>query len=158
MRLCGMHEFIADWERDVEFRSNVRDEMRTTLQLYKDKTSVETLKQQVELINKVSVNHVPRLVAHATVALRMKLGLGAMDRSVAGNVALVRSEAAKLLRDWGLRDMDAAAHLLEIERCFFEDDTHYRVTTWRARACAKSRFVKWCLSMWTGGESPRFDY
>jgi hypothetical protein len=153
-----MHEFIADWERDVEFRSNVRDEMRTTLQLYKDTTSVETLRQQVEAINKVGVHHVPRLVAHATVALRMKLGLGAMDRSVAGNVALVRSEAAKLLRDWGLRDMDAAAHLLEIERCFFEDDTHYRVTTWRARACAKSRFVRWCLSMWAGDDSPRFDY
>jgi len=158
MKLCGMHTFVADWERDIKFRSDVRKEMRTTFQLYNDKTLSESIKMEVEAANATEVNHVPRLVAHATVALRMKLGLGAMDRSVAGNVALVRAEAAKLLRGWNLRDMDAAAHLLEIERCFFEDDTHYRVTTWRARACARSKFVKWCLSKWTGDKTPIYDY
>ncbi len=105
--------------------------------------------------NDRTVKHVPKLVAQVVVALRMKLGMGAMDRSVAGNVSVVRAEAAKMLREWNVRTKDAAAHLLEIERCFFEDDTHYKLSTWRARACSKSRLVKWFL-----GETPitRFDY
>ncbi|QKF95562.1 hypothetical protein 1 [Kummerowia striata tombusvirus] len=158
MAFCGMQDVVADWERDIKFRSHVSAEMRQTLQLSEDESESVAVVKSVNEVNKVDVQHVPRLVAHATVALRMKLGLGAMDRSVPGNVSLVRAETAKLLRDWGVRTMDAAAHLLEIERCFFEDDTHYRVTTWRARACARSRLVRWCLSKWTGGETPRFDY
>jgi len=85
----------------------------------------------------------------------MKLGMGAMDRSVAGNVAVVRAEAAKMLREWNVRHKDAAAHLLVIERCFFEDDSHYRITTWRARARRRSRFVRAFIS---GSDPPGFDY
>lgn len=110
----------------------------------RDETVQETVCRIVET-NGHEVKHVPKLVANVTVALRMKLGLGAMDRSVPGNVAVVRAEAAKLLREWNVRKMDAAAHLLLIEKCFFEDDTHYRVTTWRARAAKESRLVRWLL-------------
>ncbi len=91
---------------------------------------------------------VPRLVAEAVVALRMKLGRGVMVRdgpTGAANLAVVRAEAAKLLRDWNVRNRDAAAHLYNIEKAFFEDDTHYRVPDWRAAAAKKSRFLRWFM-------------
>lgn len=104
-----------------------------------------------------AVAYVPKLVVRAVVSLRMKLGRGAMVTSGpvgAGNRALVRATTVKLLRDWNVRDIDAAAHLYAIERAFFEDDTHYRVHTWRARAAQESRFVKWFV----GANSSQFDF
>lgn len=92
-----------------------------------------------------AVVHVPRFVAASVAALRVKLGLGVMETGGAvgaANLALVRREAAKLMRDWGVRDMDGAAHLLLIERAFFEDDTHYHTTLWRERAVKKSRVAR----------------
>lgn len=92
-----------------------------------------------------AVVHVPRFVAASVAALRVKLGLGVMETGGAvgaANLALVRREAAKLMRDWGVRDMDGAAHLLLIERAFFEDDTHYHTTLWRERAAKKSRVAR----------------
>jgi len=129
--------------------------MRRNLTAYADHTVVETVVAQVNAATTTEVKHVPRLVANVTVALRAKLGLGAMDRSVPGNVALVRAEAAKALREWNVRTMDAAAHLHEVERCFFEDDTHYRVSTWRARAAGRSRFMRWFLGV---NKPVRFDF
>jgi len=95
----------------------------------------------------------PRLVATVVVGMRMKLGMSAMDRSVPGNVPLVRRTAARLLRDYNVREVDAAAHLELIEKAFFGDDTHFVVGRARSRACAKSRFVKWLL----GDEPVGFD-
>lgn len=138
-------DIASDWELDDQFRRRVGQEMCEVVSAHTDKTVTETIVAEVHELNREKVHHVPRIVAHATVALRMKLGLGAMDRTVPGNVAVVRAEAAKLLRDWNVRPMQAAAHLLEIERCFFEDDTHYRLTTWRARAVRNSRLVRWFL-------------
>ncbi len=92
---------------------------------------------------------VPKLVAEAVVALRMKLGRGVMIRdgpTGAANLAVVRAEAARLLREWNVRNTDAAAHLYNIERAFFEDDTHYRVPDWRASAVKQSRFLRWFMS------------
>jgi len=96
----------------------------------------------------------PRFVAQVVTALRMKLGLGAKDRSVPGNVALVRREAAKLMRHWNVRDTDASVHLRWVERCFFEDDTHDALPEWRARAVQKSWFVKWVF----GNKQPSYDF
>lgn len=138
-------DVASDWELDDQFRRRVGQEMCDVVHADTDKTVTETIVAELHEVNQEKVHHVPRIVAHATVALRMKLGLGAMDRSVPGNVAVVRAEAAKLLRDWNVRPMQAAAHLLEIERCFFEDDTHYRLSTWRARAIRNSRLVRWFL-------------
>jgi hypothetical protein len=145
LKCFGCGDVAADWERERTFKKDVNWEMLTVVEAQENRTVVETVVEQVHAVNKEAVHHVPRLVAQATVALRMKLGLGAMDRSVAGNVAVVRSEAAKLLRDWNVRTLDAAAHLHHIERCFFEDDSHYRVTTWRARATRNSRLLRWFL-------------
>ncbi|QKE44130.1 hypothetical protein 1 [Forsythia suspensa tombusvirus] len=92
-----------------------------------------------------AVVHVPRFVAASVATLRVKLGLGVMETGGAvgaANLALVRREAAKLMRDWGVRDMDGAAHLLLIERAFFEDDTHYHTTLWRERAVKRSRVAR----------------
>jgi len=138
-------DIASDWELDDQFRRRVGQEMCEVVPADTDKTVAETIVAELHEVNREKVHHVPRIVAHATVALRMKLGLGAMDRSVPGNVAVVRAEAAKLLRDWNVRPMQAAAHLLEIERCFFEDDTHYRLSTWRARAIRDSKLVRWFL-------------
>jgi len=167
-----MDDIIADWEVDAAVVRDVRNNMRKHVKVTgysfarphadpandaDNEVSVETaIGFDIKRVNGSEVKHVPKLVANAVVVLRMKLGLGAMDRSVPGNVAVVRKEAAKLLREYpGLRKMDAAAHLLLIERAFFEDDTHYRVTTWRARAAQKSRFVKWVLGT---SDPPGFDY
>lgn len=144
-----------DWDREIAFKRDVRSEMMRHVGVTPHTTVEEEVCQSVLDTNRNEVKHVPRLVAQVVVALRMKLGMGAMDRSVPGNVAVVRAEAAKMMREWNVRTKDAAAHLLEVERCFFEDDTHYRVSTWRARACQRSRFLRWFL-----GQNPgtSFDY
>lgn len=150
-----MGDVVADWEADASFRREVAREMCSIVTADADKTVDETVVAEVHALNAQTVQHVPRLVAHVTVALRMKLGLGAMDRSVPGNVAVVRAEAAKALRELNVRTKQAAAHLLEVERCFFEDDTHYRVSTWRARACRSSWIVRRVLGE---SEPVRFDF
>lgn len=96
----------------------------------------------------------PRFVAHIVVALRCKLGLGAADHTVPGNVELVRREAAKMMRSMNVRDVDASAHLKYIERCFFEIRTHDALPEWRARAARQSRFVKWIFR----DSAPQFDF
>jgi hypothetical protein len=154
LRCFCLGDVVADWEHDVRFKRSVATEMRQHVLTLDKETVQRRIELQVEEVAGVEVHHVPRLVANVTVALRMKLGLGAMDRSVPGNVALVRAETAKMLREWNLRKMDAAAHLLLVEKCFFEDDTHYRVTTWRARAAKRSRLVKWLIG---GPEQVSFD-
>ncbi len=155
LRACCHGELADDWNRELAFAREVRREMKRHVDVPEHTTVEEQVVQGVCRVNSNEVKHVPRLVAQVVVALRMKLGLGAMDRSIPGNVAVVRAEAAKMMREWNLRTKDAAAHLLEVERCFFEDDTHYRVTTWRARACRQSRFLAWFL-----GNNPgvKFDY
>ncbi len=155
LRMFCMGSYADDWDMSHRFDMEVSKCMVHHEVVAEDCTVEETIVSQVSEHNALRVAHVPKLVAQAVVALRMKLGMGAMDRSVPGNVSVVRAEAAKMLREWNVRTKDAAAHLLEIERCFFNDDTHYRLSTWRARACAKSKFVAWVL-----GSNPntRFDY
>jgi len=81
-----------------------------------------------------TVTHRSSLVVEAVIMLRLTLGTGAMDRTVPGNVALVRAEAAKYLRERpNMRKKDAAAHLDLVEECFFDDLTHYNTTRWRRR-------------------------
>lgn len=127
----------------------------TTLHPEEGRTVAAQVVADVNRLNAKEVHHIPRLVVEVVVALRCKLGMGAQDRKVPGNVSVVRAEAAKMMRDWNVRSKDAAAHLVEIERCFFEDDTHSRVTTWRARIAKESRFFKWVI----GENSPvGFDY
>ncbi len=152
--LFGCKDLASEWRHELDWDRAVRGEMRTA----RDETNAEAeaaAAQAVVEANRDEVGHVPRLVVDVVVALRMKLGMGAMDRSVAGNVAVVRAEAAKMLREWNVRHKDAAAHLLVIERCFFEDDSHYRITTWRARARRRSRFVRAIIG---GSDPPGFDY
>lgn len=152
---CCRGDEVDSWNYEVAMKRNVRHEMMTTLHPEGTRTVREQVVADVERLNEKEVHHVPRLVVEVVVALRCKLGMGAQDRSVPGNVSVVRAEAAKMLRDWNVRHKDAAAHLVEIERCFFEDDTHTRVTTWRARIAKESRFFKWVI----GENSPvGFDY
>lgn len=85
-----------------------------------------------------SVRHQPRIVVDCVVSLRLKLGTGAMDRTVPGNEALVRSEAAKMLRESNMRRKDASAHLDMVEECFFGENTHYNNTRWREKLSEES--------------------
>lgn len=150
----GCKDVAEEWRHELDWDREVSREMRTA----RNETNAETEAAAVQAVveaNGERVGHVPRLVVDVVVALRMKLGMGAMDRSVAGNVAVVRAEAAKMLREWNVRHKDAAAHLLVIERCFFEDDSHYRITTWRARARRRSKFVRAIIG---GSDPPGFDY
>lgn len=155
MSCCGEGEAVADWRREDAFGHEVAKEMLTPVVVAENETIPERVVREVTAVNEKQVHHVPRLVVEVTVALRCKLGAGAFRREGPGNVAVVRAEAAKLLREWNVRHKDAAAHLVEIEKCFFEDDTHYRVTTWRARLAARSRFMRWFV----GNNDPvGFDY
>lgn len=158
---CGNSDIVADWDCDNALRGRVSKCMTET---YKQTTGGVTATGIPAIVTaahlgendaqaSTRVELVPRLVAHAVVALRMKLGRGAMDRNVPGNVAIVQREAAKLLREYNVRSMDAAAHLYDIERAFFEDETHFRVQSWRARACERSRLVRWFI----GREPPAFS-
>lgn len=96
----------------------------------------------------------PRFVAQVVVALRCKLGLGTKNRSVPGNVELVRREACKMMRKWNVRDHDASTHLRWVERCFFEEDAHDRLPEWRARAAQRSRLMRWLFK----DTPPEYDY
>jgi len=89
------------------------------------------------------VKHVPRVVVHVVCEMRMKLGLGAMDRSVSGNVALVRAEAARIMRNMNMRRIDAAAHLELVEECFFGENTHYNATRWRQNMAQSNIITRW---------------
>jgi len=148
-------ELAECWDREVAMSAAIRQEMMTTFVPDEGRTVQEQVVADVERLNAHKVKHIPRLVVEVVVALRCKLGMGAQDRSIPGNVSVVRAEAAKMLRDWNVRAKDAAAHLVEIERCFFEDDSHYRVTTWRARGVRNSRFFRWFIGK---NEPVGFDY
>lgn len=157
LRMCCQGEALELWDQEREFDRAVRHAMvvlEPKIEGHPEVLEEEIVVMDVHAINDGEVHRVPKLVASAVVALRMKLGLGAMDSSISGNVSLVRAESAKLLRSWGVRTKDAAAHLRDIERAFFADDTHYRVPNWRARACANSRFVRWALG---GSSEYRYD-
>lgn len=143
---CGCAgETVASWEREQVFRKAVRREMLIVDELCENVTTEQYVADFTHNSNVEVVHHIPKLVANVVVALRCKLGLQAMDRKVPGNVVLVRSEAARMLRDWNVRNKDAAAHLHLIEKYFFDDNTHYHISTWRARHSRRSRFVKWVL-------------
>lgn len=145
LTLCCCGHVVNDWDREITFDRAVRRQMLETNVVPEGQTMESFSSDMVNTLNKEKVQHVPALVANVVVALRMKLGVGAMDRTTPGNVTLVRAESARMLREWNVRTKDAAAHLLAIERCFFRDDTHYQLTTWRAKASRKSRFVSWIL-------------
>jgi len=155
LTLTWNSEIAECWEREELMNHLINREMLTTTRVVGLTPVHETVVAEVHRINKDVVSHIPRLVVEVVVALRCKLGVGAQDRRVPGNVSVVRAEAAKMMRDWNVRNKDAAAHLLEIEKCFFEDETHYRVTTWRARVARKSRFLRWFIGT---NEPVGFDY
>jgi len=150
LRLTGNPEDALNLVEYRDFMRNVSQCM-----LYAPTTEEATKEQIVNAATgDEKVRAIPRLVASVVVGLRMKLGLDAMDRSVPGNVQLVRRTATRLLSGYNVRSVDAAAHLHLIERAFFEDQTHYRVSTARARVCRRSRFVRWLL----GSEEVKFDF
>lgn len=165
---CVPDDVVEDIEEDTRVVQSVQDEL-----LLVKRANVSEAGEAVALLNPpdkvvrdkrgaiVGVeDHVrrtkvqPRFVAQVVVALRCKLGLGAKDRAVPGNVELVRREAAKIMRSWGVRDMDASTHLMYIERCFFEDSVHDALPDWRARAARRGRLCKWLF----GNSATTYDF
>lgn len=142
MYTCCQGEHVASWELHEDIKRDTAKAMLEHIAVPSDRTMQSVIAEGVKRVAEKDVKLVPRLVADAVAKLRIKLGSGAINRSVPGNITLVRAETAKLLRHYGLRDMDASAHLAEVERCFFEDDEHYRVTAWRASAAQSSLLVR----------------
>lgn len=105
--------------------------------------------EMLDQLDRPEVKHVPRVVVRVVCEMRMKLGLGAMDRSVSGNVALVRAEAARMMRGMNMRRVDAAAHLDLVEECFFGENTHYNATRWRQNLAEC-----WILTRWLYAKKP----
>lgn len=142
---------LEDMDYDAEVRREVSVAMSTT---YASNASENIIKRTIaeyelaettEVVEDRPAEVVPKFAASVVVALRAQLGRGAMDRNVPGNVQVVRGRAIRLMRDYGVRHNDVSLHLEFIERAFFDDDTHYRVSGWRQRICKNSRFCKWAF-------------
>lgn len=152
---CGGTEVVADWERDTQFRNAVSVEMsvsRASGAIPLPQAIAEAVGMGVDAPDH-AVREVPSFAASVVVALRMKLGQGAMQRTP-DNLALVRREIPRILRDYGVRHADAAAHFTVIERAFFDDRTHGRTASWHARAMRRNRFLRWFLKE----EEPSHDW
>lgn len=117
-----------------------REEMSSKVVVPSTLTEEEVV---LKSLNTTTVVHVPRVVVHVVCEMRMKLGLGAMDRNIPGNVALVRAEAARIMRNMNMRKLDAAAHLTLVEECFFGENTHYNATRWRQRVVERNILTRW---------------
>ncbi len=156
MKCFCFGEEVALWERQRMFDRELARERVNTLHAYAERTVTQSVVETLHDFNVEEVHHVPRFVGHVVDALRIKLGMGATDRTVPGNVSLVRAEAARMMRDWNVRHRDAAAHLLLIERAFFNENVHERPTTWRVDCKKRSKFIGWLLGR--TDDSPKFDY
>lgn len=168
MMCMGMEDIVADWDSHEVVRTEVSRAMLSSYHCVVHSedgktatptTGVEAVVSRAELqtldnfTGEREVRLVPKLVAASVVAVRMKLGMGSMDRNAPGNLATVRAELAKLVRGYNVREVDGAAHLAFMEEAYFNDSTHFKVPTWRARACQRSRLVRWFF----GKEEPGYD-
>lgn len=88
---------------------------------------------------------VPRFTAAVVVALRSRLGQ--MSAATPGVSIIVEREANRLMREYNVREVDAAAHLPRIVQCYFVADVHYHVPTSHARM---TRLQRWLI-----GREPR---
>lgn len=165
---CIPDDVLEDIEDDREVVSRVRDEMLVVQESGRPiEHEAKIALNPPEVVNydendqlcsisphmrEASIQ--PRFIVQVVVALRCKLGLGAKDKSVPGNVELVRREAAKLMRTWGVRDTDASIHLRYVERMFFEEGTHDRLPEWRARAASKGKLLTWLFKR----EQPKYNF
>ncbi len=166
--LCIPDEVLEDIEDDREVVSRVRDEMLVVKESGRPvEHEAKIALNPPEVVNYDENNQLcsisphmreaaiqPRFIVQVVVALRCKLGLGAKDKSVPGNVELVRREAAKLMRTWGVRDTDASIHLRYVERMFFEEGTHDRLPEWRARAATRGKLLTWLFKR----EQPKYNF
>lgn len=163
---CGLESDVRDIQANDEVKARVSAEMTTSIGLHSymrgkdimNRDAIQQIMDSHDLSQDSSGTHrvvvVPAFISSCVVALRMKLGEGATDRKVPGNVELVKAETARLLREYNVRLTDAALHQKFIVKAFFDDDTHYRVTDSRARLASKSRLIKWLLSQ---DEKPHYD-
>jgi len=85
-----------------------------------------------------AVRIVPRFAA--AVIAEMRCRLGQLNVGVPGTRLIVEREATRLMRNYNVRSVDAAAHLPLIVREYFLADVHYRVATHEARM---TRFQRW---------------
>nr|WBY66490.1 MAG: hypothetical protein [Eriocheir sinensis tombusvirus 2] len=148
LKCIGAGDLVRDWEADTAFRNAVSREM-TISRDYGSKGPAALLQKKGD----APVEVYPHFAAAVAVGLRMKLGVGAMVRTP-DNIALVRREIPRMLRDYNVRQMDLAAHLDVIEAAFFDDQTHGRVARWRSRAARRNRFVRWLV----GQQPPAYDW
>lgn len=165
---CIPEDIVEDMEDDLEVKQRVHEAMLTVdVSGASEQTeALAALNPRPMLVCNLETRtlevqeHVrpaayqPKFVVQVVLALRCKLGLGAKDRRVPGNVELVRREAAKIMRSWNVRDADISLHLRYVERCFFEDNTHDRVPEWRMRAAHRGRLYRWLFK----DEQPQYDF
>ncbi len=166
MVCCVPEDILEDMEDDLKVRAEAQQAMREVVvsNMPDERVALATLNDEAHVsISGSSIVVEPharvaavkaKFAVQVVVALRMKLGLGAKDRSVPGNVELVRREAAKMMRAWGVRPTDASVHLRYVEMLFFEDNTHDAVPEWRARAARRGRFVRWLFKT----DDPPYDF
>lgn len=140
----------ANFEKMDAFELAVQEEMvgMTT-------TDAETVAEVEKELHECPTGRrvaLPKLVAYAACAIRAKFGESIKDKSIPGNVELVRSRIAVLMKDLNVRHCDRDAHALLIESCVFEEDVFSRIPQTRQRMAARSWVYRWLLK---GREQPK---
>jgi len=137
LRFIGDGDLVDDWELDSTIREH-------TQQFLVENDSEEILTRDLEgITGRQGV--VPKLVAKVVVVIESRHGLGLKDRSVPGNVALVRKLAVKIMREMNVRPKCIGVNALYVEKVFFEDDSRYTVPQWRKEALKRGRLTRWLV-------------
>lgn len=127
---------VRDWDRDELVRELIRNKLLTN-------TSLSEVVRNANRITECGAKFVPDLIAKVVVLIENKFGHSLKNRSVPGNVAIVRQQAAKLMREAGVREETLAANLEYVERAFFEDRSRYGVANWDAVAVQQSNWLNY---------------
>ena len=106
-------------------------------------TSLVEVVRNANRITECGAKFVPDLIAKVVVTIEQKYGHTLKNRSVPGNVSIVRQQAAKLMREAGVREETLAANLEYVERAYFEDRSRYGVANWDAVAVQQSSWLNY---------------
>jgi len=127
---------VRDWDRDEMVRELIRGKLLVN-------TSLTEVVHNSNRITECGAKFVPDLIAKIVVLIENKFGHSLKNRSVPGNVAIVRQQAAKLMREAGVREETLAANLEYVERAYFEDRSRYGVANWDAVAVQQSNWLNY---------------
>lgn len=133
---CCASDTVRDWDRDEMIRQLIAGRLLVN-------TSLVEVVRNANRITECGAKFVPDLIAKVVVTIEQKYGHTLKNRSVPGNVSIVRQQAAKLMREAGVREETLAVNLEYVERAYFEDRSRYGVANWDAVAVQQSSWLNY---------------